>query len=170
MFERRHRFANSFDGHQLAPAVDDPALVECQIEAPEERAVAAGLGDERVAALYWNPVALPAAVMRQMIGAMRTMAASAGCDPEELDVVVRGSVYITEQPLGEDRIIFRGSLNQIRSDVEEVRDLGASELFFDLNFSDDVRRIDRLLSRMGQLREMAGEGLHAEPLAMSGVS
>ena len=121
---------------------------------------------KRVATLTngWNPAALPASDMRQMTGAMRMMAAAAGRDPEELEVVVRGNVYVTERPPGEDRMIFRGSLNQIRSDIEDVRDLGASELFFDLNFSDDARHIDRLLSRMGQLREMAGEVLHAEPL------
>lgn len=112
----------------------------------------------------WNPAALPAGVMRQMTGAMRSMATAAGRDHEELNVVVRANVRITPLPLGEDRMIFTGSLGQIHSDIETVRDLGVSELFFDLNFSVDGRKIDTLLSRMGQLREIADEVLHPEKL------
>lgn len=112
----------------------------------------------------WNPAALSASVMRQMSGAMRAEALAAGRDPEELNVVVRANVYITALPLGDDRMIFRGSLSQIRSDIEAVRDLGVSELFFDLNFSPDGQQLDSFLSRMTQLHDIADEVLHSTQL------
>jgi hypothetical protein len=45
------------------------------------------------------------------------------------------TIYLTPQPLGADRWIFSGSLDQLKADIERVRDLGAHELFFDPTFS-----------------------------------
>src|SRR5579884_3786529 len=62
----------------------------------------------------WHVVGVPLDGMRQMSEALRTMARDAGRDPATVEVVVRANLHITEAPLGPDRWIFTGTLDQIR--------------------------------------------------------
>jgi probable F420-dependent oxidoreductase len=102
----------------------------------------------------WNPAGLPVEAMRQMVGQLREMARAAGRDPATLEVVVRANLVITPQALGTDRWIFTGSLDQIRSDIEQVRAMGAHELFFDPTFSPDGETVEKFLACMERVREL----------------
>src|SRR6202011_5992353 len=64
----------------------------------------------------WNPVFLPVPVMAEMFGSITQMAKEAGRDPSALVMVVHAVLEITEKPLGRDRMIFSGSLDQISED------------------------------------------------------
>jgi len=103
----------------------------------------------------WLPVGLPVEAMKQMMDGIRSMAKDAGRNADELEMVVRANVELTDQPLGNDRWIFSGSADQIKSDVEAVRAAGAAELHFDPTFSRDGQSVDGFLSRMEQIRELA---------------
>jgi probable F420-dependent oxidoreductase len=111
---------------------------------------------KRVAELAngWNPVAIPVEGMAQMIQQLRDMAKAAGRDPSELEVIVRANVEVTEKPLGKDRFIFTGSIEQIQKDIRATQSLDAQEVFFDPVFSPDGQSLDRFLKRMEQLRKL----------------
>jgi hypothetical protein len=102
----------------------------------------------------WNPAGLPVSQMAAMIGQLQGMARSAGRDPAALEVVVRANLYLAPQPLGEDRWIFTGSLDQIKADIAAVRALQVSELFFDPLFSQGVTTAAAFLKCMKQVREL----------------
>jgi alkanesulfonate monooxygenase SsuD/methylene tetrahydromethanopterin reductase-like flavin-dependent oxidoreductase (luciferase family) len=81
----------------------------------------------------WNPVAIPPDGMAQMFGSIKQMAQEAGRDPSSLRMVVRANVEITDKPLGKDRMIFTGTLEQIQGAhtlpnwlalMEQMRKLG----------------------------------------------
>jgi probable F420-dependent oxidoreductase len=103
----------------------------------------------------WNPVGVPVEGMQQMFAGIKQMAKDAGRDPESLIMVVRANLEITAKPLGSDRFIFTGSLDQIREDVAGCARIGAHELFFDPAFMKDGQSLDRWLSLMQELRGMA---------------
>jgi probable F420-dependent oxidoreductase len=81
-----------------------------------------------------------------LVAELRAAAADAGRDPSgaspasprdpgSFRIVCRGSVRLSDEPLGDDdRRPLWGSLDQIRSDVARYRDAGLDELFFELNF------------------------------------
>jgi hypothetical protein len=73
--------------------------------------------------------------MAQMMEGIRQGARQAGRDPTTLKMVVRANVMLTDGPLGDDRFIFTGSRDQIKSDIQGTREIGADELFFDPTFS-----------------------------------
>jgi len=102
----------------------------------------------------WNPAGLPVEAMRQMVGQLHEMARAAGRDPAALEVVVRANLIITPQTLGADRWIFNGSLDQIKSDIEQVRAMGANELFFDPTFSPDGETDEKFLASMERMRAL----------------
>jgi probable F420-dependent oxidoreductase len=92
---------------------------------------------QRVARLAngWNPTAIPVDGMAQMFSSIKKMAADAGRDPASLELVVRANLHITEKPLGTDRHIFTGSLDQIKEDAAACRGIGAHEVHFEPGFS-----------------------------------
>ena len=103
----------------------------------------------------WLPAGVPSDGLKQMIAGLKGMTQEAGRDPAEVDVVVRANVVVTDEPLGDERFMFLGSLDQIKSDIVATRELGATELHFDPTFSPDGVSLDRFLSRMEQIRELA---------------
>jgi probable F420-dependent oxidoreductase len=102
----------------------------------------------------WNPVAIPPAGMEQMFGAVRQMAKEAGRDPESLAMVVRANLVITDKPAGKERMLFTGTLDQIKEDIDGCRKIGAHELHFDPTFSPGAQSLDRWLALMEQLRKL----------------
>jgi probable F420-dependent oxidoreductase len=102
----------------------------------------------------WNPVAIPPAGMEQMFGAVRQMAKEAGRNPESLAMVVRANLVITDKPAGKERILFTGTLDQIKEDIDGCRKIGAHELHFDPTFSPGAQSLDRWLALMEQLRKL----------------
>jgi len=102
----------------------------------------------------WNPVAIPIAGMEQMFGAVKQMAKEAGRDPSKLAMVVRANLHITEKPLGTDRTIFAGTLEQIREDAEACAKIGAHELIYDVTFEKQAQTIEGWLKLMETLRKL----------------
>ena len=102
----------------------------------------------------WNPVLLPIPAMTQMFDSVRQMAKEAGRDPSTLTMVVRGFAEITDKPLGADRAVFSGSLEQIADDVRACGKIGASEIFFDPAFSPGGQSLEHWLSVLEQLQGM----------------
>lgn len=102
----------------------------------------------------WNPVFLPINVMGEMFGSIKQMAREAGRDPSDLSMIVHAGVGLTEKPMGEDRSIFMGSLEQIADDVRQCAKIGASEVFFDPTFARDGQSLDRWLGLLDELKGM----------------
>jgi hypothetical protein len=46
------------------------------------------------------------------------------------EFIVGANTSIAPKPLGVDRAIFTGSLDQVKNDIDAVKKLGASEIFF----------------------------------------
>src|SRR5262249_56499630 len=80
----------------------------------------------------WNLAGVPLAAALEKLHAMQEMAREAGRDPGALELVVRANVEFSAKPLGADRMDFHGTLEQIGEDVAKARQVGATELFFDL--------------------------------------
>ena len=78
----------------------------------------------------WTPVAVPIKDMAHTLSGIKNMAKAAGRDPNAIKLVVRANVHVTDQPL-EERWPYVGSWEQILSDIEETREMGADELFVD---------------------------------------
>jgi alkanesulfonate monooxygenase SsuD/methylene tetrahydromethanopterin reductase-like flavin-dependent oxidoreductase (luciferase family) len=102
----------------------------------------------------WNPVFLPVPTMAEMFGSIKQMAKEAGRDPSAICMVVHAGLGLTERPLGRDRALFSGSLDQIGEDVSACAKIGASEVFFDPAFAPGGQSLDRWLSLLEQLRGM----------------
>ncbi len=79
------------------------------------------------------------------------MAQEAGRDSSVLKMVVRANVYVTAQTQGGQRELFHGSLEEIKSDIQATREIGADELFIDPS-SAGVATVEGYLELMEQLR------------------
>ncbi len=106
----------------------------------------------------WNPAGLPPAVMGAMFQSIRDMAEGAGRDPGSLRLIVRANVWIGDQPLPADRMVFTGDPDQIASDIAATRDLGADEILFDAQPSRNINSIDDLMAAGEQLLELPKRG------------
>jgi hypothetical protein len=67
-------------------------------------------------------------------------------------MIVRANIDITDKALGEDRMIFSGTLDQIKKDVAACERIGAHELIFDVTFY--ARSMDQWLRLMDELRKL----------------
>jgi alkanesulfonate monooxygenase SsuD/methylene tetrahydromethanopterin reductase-like flavin-dependent oxidoreductase (luciferase family) len=92
--------------------------------------------------------------MEQMFAAVRQMAKEAGRDPASLAMIVRANLYITDKPLGADRAIFAGTLDQIREDAQACAKIGAHELIYDVTFEKQAQTIAGWLGLMEKLRKL----------------
>ena len=104
----------------------------------------------------WNPVAIPADGMKQIWEGVKGMAKEAGRDPNELEIVVRANLTITQEPMSENRWIFSGSIGQIQDDIRACREIGAAEVHFDPVFSPEGASVDGYLKVAEKMRELAG--------------
>jgi probable F420-dependent oxidoreductase len=103
----------------------------------------------------WHPVALPVDAMRGMWAGVQSMAKEFGRDPSTLELIVRGNLEISKEPLGEGRFIFSGSADEIKADIAACRELGANEVCLDPGFSEAGKTVEGFLSTMEQVRELA---------------
>jgi hypothetical protein len=92
--------------------------------------------------------------MAEMFGSIKQMAQEAGRNPAALVMVVHAILEITEKPLGKDRAIFSGSLEQISEDVRGCAKIGADEVFFDPAFAPGGQSLDHWMSLLEQLQGM----------------
>jgi hypothetical protein len=79
------------------------------------------------------------------------IAADAGRSPLSLEVTVDAMISMAPEPLGADRPSFAGSEDQIRTDIEAIKTLGANEIFF-IAFPDGPIRA--LVSAMERFRSL----------------
>jgi probable F420-dependent oxidoreductase len=109
---------------------------------------------KRVAKLAdgWNPTGVPVEGMAQMFASIKQTAAEAKRDPSSLELIVRANLHVAEKPLGKDRPIFSGTLDQIKEDTAACRQIGAHEVHFDPGFGLGSRTLDGYLTLMEQLR------------------
>ncbi|HYT22358.1 MAG TPA: LLM class F420-dependent oxidoreductase [Candidatus Polarisedimenticolia bacterium] len=102
----------------------------------------------------WNPVVIPIDGMAQMFGSIKQMAREAGRDPSHMELIIRAHIEITDKPLGQERAIFFGTLDQIKEDIGGCRSIGAHEIHFDPTFMEGVQSLDRWLAAMEQMRKL----------------
>jgi len=69
---------------------------------------------------------------------------------------VRANLTITPEPIGENRWIFSGSLDQIGDDIRACREIGAAEVHFDPLFSPQGASAEGYLEVAEKMRELAG--------------
>src|SRR5437762_7166913 len=101
----------------------------------------------------WNPTGIPVEGMAQMFSSIKQMAVEAGRDASSLEMVVRANLHITEKPLGNDRHIFSGTLDQIKEDAAACRHIGAHEVHFEPGFGGGSNTLEGCLTLMEQLRK-----------------
>ncbi len=100
----------------------------------------------------WNPAGVPIEGMAQMFGTIRQMAKDAGRDPQELQLIVRANLVITEKPIEKDRFVFVGSLDQIREDIAASEKIGADELFLEVGFTHGGQDVKNWLKWLDEFR------------------
>jgi alkanesulfonate monooxygenase SsuD/methylene tetrahydromethanopterin reductase-like flavin-dependent oxidoreductase (luciferase family) len=93
-----------------------------------------------------------------MFEGIKGMAKEAGRDPSALELIVRANVEIHNSPIQKDRGDFSGTLEQIAEDVKATQKLGAAEIVLDVQFSPGVETANDVVSRMGQLWQIAKSG------------
>jgi probable F420-dependent oxidoreductase len=103
----------------------------------------------------WLPVGLPVPAMQQMWDAIKGMARDAGRNPDDLKLIVRANFSFQPQMMGEGRMIFTGSDQEIKDDIKAVRELGADEIEFDPTTGGNGETIRDWLDSMEKLRELA---------------
>lgn len=99
----------------------------------------------------WNPAGVPIDGMQQMFSAIQAMAEEEGRAAGDVTLVVRANCHITDQPEAEGREIFAGTVEQIAEDVKAAEAIGASRLFFDVQFSPHVATTGDIVERMERL-------------------
>jgi probable F420-dependent oxidoreductase len=91
-------------------------------------------GLERIArrADGWLPFGVAPADIERHWNHVLELAAQAGRDPAELQLVVRADPQLS-RPLGRDRPPFTGSCDQVAGDLERLEDMGANEVILDFH-------------------------------------
>ncbi len=99
----------------------------------------------------WFPVGIPISAVGPMFEQVKSLARECGRDGASLELLVRANVEFTEAAQAKERADFAGTLEQIAADICAVRQLGASEIVFDVQFSPDVNTTGDIIARMEQL-------------------
>lgn len=111
----------------------------------------------------WITAAYPVPAMAEMFATIREAAEGVGRDPATLEFLVRANVELSEQPLGDERMIFTGTLDQVAGDVAATREIGATEVMFDVTFDPGVRSVGDILSLMETLYALGVDALTTAP-------
>jgi len=104
----------------------------------------------------WMPGGIPPAGMAQMMEGIKGMAQEAGRDSSALKLIVRANVHVTPQSQGDQRQQFYGSLEEIKTDIQATRAIGADELFVDPGLS-GVTSVEVYMELMEQLKDQIVE-------------
>jgi probable F420-dependent oxidoreductase len=103
----------------------------------------------------WMPAGIPIEGMRQMFASIQQMATEAGRDPRALAMIVRSNVMFSDKSQGADRAIFTGTPEQIQADIAATRQLSATGLFFDVQFSPGIDTTRAYVEKLDQLWKLA---------------
>lgn len=107
----------------------------------------------------WHPSIMPLGQIPDLFEEIKALAAEAGRDPAALGLVIRRTVEVHDEPLGDDRADFSGTAEQIAGDMAAARDLGASELILDVTFDPGVKSLSDILDRLELLSRLHTEAL-----------
>jgi probable F420-dependent oxidoreductase len=88
------------------------------------------MADGWISASRFEAAKVPAA-----IETIRTAARDAGRDPDDLRVVIRGSVKVRD---ADEQTPLTGTVEKIKQDMAAYAEAGATELFVDLNFDEQI--------------------------------
>jgi probable F420-dependent oxidoreductase len=88
------------------------------------------MADGWISASRFEAAKVPAA-----IETIRTAARDAGRDPADLRVIIRGSVKVRD---ADEQTPLTGTVEKIKQDMAAYADAGATELFVDLNFDEQI--------------------------------
>jgi probable F420-dependent oxidoreductase len=105
----------------------------------------------------WNPVGIRLRDVAQLFEGIRTIAQESGRDGDALELVIRANITVTDEPPGEPRDDFVGTLGQVSGDIDAARRIGTSELIVDVTFDPGVRCADDIVERVrlfAQLRQL----------------
>ena len=79
-----------------------------------------------------NPVLRDWNALEKVLHEFPAMVRKAERDPEKMSIIVRVNTIISPQPLSEPRAPLRGSIEQIRDDMQRLSEMGVKHVFFDL--------------------------------------
>jgi alkanesulfonate monooxygenase SsuD/methylene tetrahydromethanopterin reductase-like flavin-dependent oxidoreductase (luciferase family) len=99
----------------------------------------------------WNPAGLPIDVMASMFAMITSMAVDAGRHGDEIALIVRANISVSDGALAADRPSFVGSLSQIVDDIERCAELGAAEVILEPQFSRAAASVTSYLEFMEEV-------------------
>ncbi|RLE21909.1 MAG: LLM class F420-dependent oxidoreductase [Actinobacteria bacterium] len=102
----------------------------------------------------WTPAGIPIDAMGEMYKGIQQMAGANGRAASEIDMVVRANCTILDELPEQDRFPFVGSLDQIAADAHRAHEVGATEVFFDVQFSLGVDDFTTYLEHMETLAKL----------------
>lgn len=97
----------------------------------------------------WTPAGLPVDAVGPMWSIVRDLAAGHGRDPDDIELVVRANVKVTDRPLDGDRPSYWGSCEQVADDLVATRAAGAHEVILDVQAT--ARTATELLDLVAEL-------------------
>jgi len=111
----------------------------------------------RVATLAdgWLPVGIPVDGMKQMWQSIRSMARDAGRNPDDLKLIVRANTAVLPEPQGQGRFIFVGSRDEVKADIQAVKEMGADEIEFDPTTGPQGETVQGFIDTAELMRELA---------------
>lgn len=115
----------------------------------------AGLARIAARADGWTPAGVPIPAMAEMYAGIKAMAEIAGRDPSGIGLIVRANCSIVEElPDSADRQPFSGSVAQIMDDARRCAEIGADEVFIEVQYSPGMDSFDAYLEYMEQFAEL----------------
>lgn len=139
-----------------------PSLIEAKpVQRPHPPVYLAAFtpaGMRRAAELAdgWHPVFFNAEHARASVAEFRRMTLDAGRDPKDVAVVAKADFEITDTALGGQRMMFHGSPDELRADIEVCRELEVAEIVFDTSSSPQGGTAEGFLGSMEQIRALCG--------------
>ena len=84
---------------------------------------------------------------------LRKFAKDSGRDPNSIEFPVLLFPDVTEQSLGEDRVMMNGNVSQIAQDIIELESLGVNHVNLVFDFGPESQNLEKRLSYAKQIRE-----------------
>lgn len=109
-------------------------------------------GLERVArrADGWNPADMPIELLAPTWAMVRDRAADHGRDPDALQLVVRATVDLRDEPIDGSRSPYSGSDEQVAADIEDTRRAGADEVILGVVRDDSLDEALEIYARVAE--------------------
>jgi probable F420-dependent oxidoreductase len=102
----------------------------------------------------------------ESIRVVRRAAVEAGRDPDALRFICRGPLWVRPAPGGADRRPLTGSLDEVRKDLDTLRDQGVTEVFLDMNYDPEIASPDAEPGQALRRAETALDALAPPPTSM----